>query len=138
MKDKDSETYLKKLVRKYHLQLLLLFGSQAEGTQHKRSDFDIAYSASKDLDLMEEAQLIVVLAPVVKSENIDLVNIKTAPPLLLHAIFQNPKILYANDSYVFPNLRAYAFKRYVEARPLLRIRSERLKEIIVDRKPYDI
>ena len=134
----DGVAYLKKLVRKYHLQLLLLFGSQAEGTQHPRSDVDIAYYSKKDLDLMDEAHMIVDLAPVVKSEQIDLVNMKTAPPLLLQAIFKNPQLLYAKDTYLFSNLSAYAFKRYVEAKPLLTMRSERLKEIIVDHKPYDI
>lgn len=124
----DYAQRLKKIIRKYRLQLLLLFGSQAEGSPHKRSDFDIAYYARKDLDLMDEARMIVDLAPMVKSENIDLVNMKKAPPLLLYAIFLHPKILYAKDMFLFYNMQSYAFKKYVEARPLFEETSRRLKE----------
>lgn len=119
---------IKTFARRYGIQLLLLFGSWADGTAHTASDFDIAYYSEEDLDLMAEARMIVELAPFVKSEDIDLVNMKKAPPLLLYAIFLKPKILYMKDSLLFYNLRTYAFKKYVEAKPLFDEVSRRLRE----------
>lgn len=134
----ERENYLRKLAKIYRLQLLLLFGSQAEGGQHARSDFDVAYYSRQDLDLLEEAQLAVDLVSVVKSEAVDLVNMKKAPPLLLYAIFISPKILYAKDMFFFYAMQAYALKKYAEAKPLFALRSKRLQDIIVNHKAYDI
>lgn len=122
-----KQALTKNIAEKYSLELLLLFGSRAEGTENPKSDFDVAYLSQKDLDLEKESRLIIELAPVFKSENIDLVNIKNASPLLFFAIFQKCRILYEKDSSVFPRLRAYSFKKYVETKPLYAEKFRRLK-----------
>lgn len=127
--DKKAEKLVKQNAEKYSLKLLLLFGSRATGKNYATSDFDVAYLSNKDLDLMEEARLMLDLSPVFKSEDIDLVNLKKAPPLLYYAVFQDCQVLYEKDPLIFPNLRAYAFKRYVEeAKPLAEARWERLQK----------
>ena len=123
-----KKDHIDKIAKKYKLKLLLLFGSRADGSFYKSSDFDIAYYSEKDLSLMDEARMIVDLAPFIKSEDIDLVNMKKAPPLLLYAIFLKPKILYVKVPFLFYNLRTYAFKKYVEAKPLFNEVSYRLSE----------
>lgn len=122
----DSEI-IKNLVKKYDLKLLLLFGSRADDTYHEKSDFDIAYLSSRNLNLNDESQLIVDLAPLFKSEQIDLVNLKTAPPLLYYAIFQKPKILHEGAPLLFASLRVYAFKKYIEAKPLYQEKARRVQ-----------
>ena len=126
----DSHKTIQKIAKKYALGLLLLFGSRAAGTTHDKSDFDIAYLSRKNLTLQMEANLINDLTPVFKSESIDLVNLKMANPLLFYAIFQNSQILYAKDNLIFPRQRAYAFKQYVETKPLYEMKFKRLKEKI--------
>lgn len=130
---KDKEK-LQKIAQKYGLKLLLLFGSRASRTKkkflHGESDFDVAYLAKKDLDLMDEAKLICDLMPIFKSEKIDLVNIKKALPLLFYSIFQNCQILYADNPLLFYYLRSYAFKKYIETKPLYKKRSNRLNALI--------
>ncbi len=118
---------IKKSASKYRLKLLLLFGSRVDGTASPESDFDVAYLASRDLDLNREARLIVELAPVFRSENIDLVNLKKAPPLLFYAITARCRVIYEKDPLMFPTMRAYAFKKYVETRPLREMEYQRLK-----------
>ena len=81
----DIETIqpkIKELAGKYHLSLVLLFGSRATGKIHARSDFDVAYLSEKPLDLMDEARMLCDLMPIFRSDKIDLVNLKKAPPLL--------------------------------------------------------
>ena len=56
---RKQKQQIRKIAQKYDLELILLFGSRVEGKIHKESDFDVAYSSSRDLGLMEEAQLIV-------------------------------------------------------------------------------
>ncbi|MBI4333736.1 MAG: nucleotidyltransferase domain-containing protein [Chloroflexi bacterium] len=121
---------IQKIARKYKLRLLLLFGSRAEGESHSESDFDVAYLANRDLNLEQEARLIIELAPVFKSENIDLVNLRRAPPLLFYAIMNKCQVMYEKDPLIFATMRAYSFKKYVETKPLYELKFQRLRDKI--------
>ncbi len=108
----------------------MLFGSKASGGTHKESDFDIAYLSKKDLNLKEESKLISELMPVFQSENIDLVNLKKAPPLLFYAIFKDAQVFYERRPLLFASLRAYAFKKYIETKSLYEEKFKRLQKKI--------
>ena len=127
MLDIKLENLVNKITQKYGLELILLFGSKADGATHKESDFDVAYLSKKNLTLEDEARLIIELAPVFGSENIDLVNLKKTPPLLFYAIFDKCQVLHAVNPLIFPSLRAYAFKKYVETKPLYEEKFRRLQ-----------
>ncbi len=126
----SKENLIAKIAKKYSLELILLFGSQASKESYKGSDFDIAYLSKRDLNLEEESKLIIELAPIFKSENVDLVNLKKAPPLLFYAIFKNCQTVYEREPLIFPSLRAYAFKKYVETKPLYEEKFRRVQEAI--------
>lgn len=127
MNDKQNKI-IEKIAQKYSLELILLFGSRAEGKAHKKSDFDVAYSSEKKLTLEEESQMIVDLFPIFESENIDLVNLEKAPPLLFYAVFKDAKVIYEKMPSTFSSLRAYAFKKYVETKPLYNEKFSRLEK----------
>ena len=127
MLDIKLENLVNKITQKYGLELILLFGSKVDSTAHKESDFDVAYLSKKNLTLEDEARLIIELAPVFGSENIDLVNLKKASPLLFYAIFDKCQVLHAANPLIFPSLRAYAFKKYVETKPLYEEKFRRLQ-----------
>jgi len=120
----------RKIAQKYGLELILLFGSQASGKTYKGSDFDVAYLSKKELSLEKEAELIVELAPIFGSENIDLVNLRKTPPLLFYAIFKDCKVLFEATPLLFDNLRAYSFKKYIETKVLYEEKFRRLQERI--------
>lgn len=119
------------IAKKYSLRLLLLFGSQVTGKTHKESDFDVAYLSEKELHIEDEGRLILDLMPILNISDerlINLVNIKRASPLLFYAMTSSCKLLFAENPLVFPTLRAYAFKKYIETQPLYKLREERLRE----------
>lgn len=126
----NKKELLGKIAQKYSLELVLLFGSRAQKKNHRESDFDIAYLSKKDLNLKEESKLIVELAPIFQSENIDLVNLRKAPPLLFYAIAKDCKALYERSPLSFANLRAYSFKKYIETKSLYEEKFKRLEERI--------
>lgn len=129
--EKINQKLIKEIAQHYSLRLLLLFGSQVEGKKlHSESDFDVAYLSAKKLDLRQEARMMTELAPVFRSENTDLVNLKNASPLLFYAVFKKCKVLYQENDLIFPSYRAYAFKKYVEAKPLYELKFNQLKEKI--------
>ncbi|PIP23414.1 MAG: nucleotidyltransferase domain-containing protein [Candidatus Nealsonbacteria bacterium CG_4_10_14_0_2_um_filter_38_17] len=121
---------IERIAQKYDLELILLFGSRASGKNYKGSDFDIAYLAKKDLDLNKEARLIIDISPVFKSENIDLLNLRKAPPLLLYAVTKDCQVIYERNELIFSTIRAYAFKKYVETKYLYEEKFKKLREKI--------
>lgn len=116
------------MAQKHGLSLILLFGSRIQGKIHKESDFDVAYLAEKELDLMAEARLILDLSSIFKSENIDLVNLRKAPPLLLFAITKTARIVFEKEPLLFAALGAYAFHKYIETKPFYEDKFRRLEE----------
>lgn len=125
-----KEKYIKKLAQEYSLELLLLFGSRVSGQIHKESDYDIAYLSKRKFDLEEEGKLIIKLLPVIGEQDerlINLVNIKKTSPLLLYAITSNAQILFEKEPAIFSSLRAYAFKKYIETKPLYEEKAKRLQ-----------
>lgn len=127
--DVTKEKLMQEVAQKYDLRLVLLFGSRVEGKQlHKESDFDVAYLSKRKLDLMEEARMMTEMAPYFHSDNIDLVNLKNAPPLLYYAVFDKCQVLFAEDELIFPRLRIYAFRKFVEMQPIYELQHQRLRE----------
>jgi predicted nucleotidyltransferase len=109
---------IESIARQYGIDLLVLFGSHATGRAHAKSDVDLAYQSHPPLSLRDEARLILDLSPVFKTEYIDIVNIAAAPPLLRYAIFKDGVPLFEGVESAFASYGAYAFKQYIEAKPL--------------------
>ena len=115
---------------RYRLQLVLLFGSQSEGRVHKESDVDIAYLPEESLGFEDEYHLNYEFTNIFRTDKVDTVDLKKAPPLLLYAVFQHPLVLFQKNDLVFPNYQVYAFKKYVETKPLYEEKYRRLQEKI--------
>jgi len=129
----EQENHIEDLARKYSLELLLLFGSQVTGETHKESDYDIAYLSSDSLDLDNEGRLINNLMSIVGAEDerkVNLINIKKANPFLLYAITKKCRVLYEREPTTFAALRALAFKKYVEMKPIYEERTQRTRRKI--------
>lgn len=127
--NKTQKQSLIKTAKKYGLNFILLFGSQAHGRIRLESDLDIAYSPQKDLDFRNEYSLANELKKIFQSKKkIDLVNVHNAPPLLLHRIAFGTQVLAEPIAHSFASFQMYAFKIYVEAKPLFRLRDEFIKK----------
>lgn len=127
--DNKKEKLMRDIAQKYDLRLVLLFGSRVDGKHlRKESDFDVAYLNKRKLDLMEEARMVTEMTPYFHSENIDLVNLKNASPLLCYVVFDKCRVLYQEDELLFPTLRVYAFRKFVEMRPIYELKHQRIRE----------
>ena len=112
---------IQEIAKKYSLKLILLFGSRVDGKIHKESDFDVAYLSNKKLSYDDENRLNVDFTGIFKHERdrVDTVDMRKVSPLMLFGIFRKCQVLYAEDNFVFPVYRAYAFKKYMEIKPFL-------------------
>lgn len=121
---------VRELAQKYGLSLVVLFGSRATGKTHKRSDTDVAVRGERPIDLSELCALSVELPEAVRSPRVDVVDMRTAPPLLMREIARDGIVLYEKDPTEFARFQMYAFKRYVEARPLFEMRRTFIKKFL--------
>jgi len=129
MTNTEKEEKFKEEVKKLGIDLVLLFGSRADGTNRKNSDFDIAYKSKEPLELMGNKGVLNLFINYIGSDNLHVLDLRTIKPLTLYEIMRNCKILYAENMMDFYNLRAYAFRRFEdEAKPLYKIIFERFKK----------
>lgn len=121
---------VKNLAQDFGLSLVILFGSQATGKTHKKSDIDIAFLSDKKMGLYDIAKMQIEFEQTLKVGKIELVDLRNAPPLLLKEIAKNSALLYERDVFAFSHFKIYAFKRYMEAKKLLTLRATALDRFI--------
>ncbi|MDP3014055.1 MAG: nucleotidyltransferase domain-containing protein [Candidatus Subteraquimicrobiales bacterium] len=124
------------LAEKYNLKLVVLFGSRVSGRVHKESDFDVAYLSWKELSLSEESGFMFGLMPILKIRDerlVNIVDIKTAGPLMLYSITQKGILLFEHETSSFLKLKLYAWKNFIDSQLFrnnyFRIVKERVAQI---------
>lgn len=111
---------LTRLCPQYGVILLYAYGSRVRGDIHQGSDLDLAHQSQRLLGFLSQYELQTKLARVfgIDDGKIDLVNIETAPPLLLHFIATEGEKVFgaarADDAFY-----RRALKRHLDAKPLL-------------------
>jgi predicted nucleotidyltransferase len=109
---------LAEIARRHRLELVVLFGSQARGRSHAGSDTDLAICRRDlPLDFDERLDLDAELGAAL-GRDVDLVDLRSADPLLLHQVFLAPRLLFGAP-HAFERERLRAFHRYVDYRPFL-------------------
>ena len=117
--EKKQKQKIDEIAGKYHLKLVLLFGSRATGKIHKESDFDVAYLPAKNLSYDDEIDINLQFTNIFRHDRVDTVDMRKAAPLLLFGIFRECQVLFEENNLIFPTYRAYAYKKYIEAKPIL-------------------
>ncbi len=106
---------IRKIGKKFDLELIMLFGSRANGRFRKDSDYDIAIISKKKISLKNELKIISALAEVF-GEKIDLSIANHANPLLLFNISKNAIFLFGSKQDFF-KFKLRAFHAYNDYQP---------------------
>ena len=112
------------------LELVVLFGSMAKGRQGPRSDVDVAVRCTGDADL---DRLYVALAPRLRSDRLDLVDVRRASPLLMMEIARSGRVLYEKHPGAFREFQSLASRRYCDTAKLRRAQ-KRAIELFLERQ----
>jgi predicted nucleotidyltransferase len=123
MKDFDSQK-IKEFAEKHGLSMVVLFGSRARNETHAGSDTDIAIFAEKRKSIREISEMQMEFSEMFQIKNVELVDLSGQAPLFLKQVSDDGKVLYEQKSGIFDEFQIYAFKRYVEAKPLFAMRRE--------------
>ena len=113
------EISIDNIVKKYDLELLVIFGSYGTDRYRKDSDIDIAYISKTNLSPKDDFALLNDLIRHFRKAEVDLVNFKKANVLLKYEIITKvTKVLYGNDE-VLEHVKLYTIKRFQEMKPFL-------------------
>jgi uncharacterized protein len=110
------------------IKLVILFGSQANGTAGKASDTDIAVLAERPLKLEERSSIEKEYADrfSISEDMIDLVDLSTASPILCYQVAQSGKLLHGTEEE-FLRFKILAWKKYLNTEIFRRIRQQSLE-----------
>lgn len=97
------------------IQLVLLFGSVATGKMHKRSDIDLAFLFDKPVDILTLTNKVIRL---LHADNIDVIDLRHASPLLKFSIVKNSRLIYEKEQGIFNEFYSLAFRRYIDTKKM--------------------
>ena len=102
---------------------LYCFGSYADGRVGPLSDVDLAVlldrEVPRDQYFSKRLSLHALAAHLLRTDEIDLVILNSAPPLLVHRVVKGGKLLYQRDPAKRIAFEVQAIRRYLDFAPVL-------------------
>lgn len=126
----DATKGIEEIAKQYGLKLVVLFGSRARGDATQKSDYDIGLYGNRVLTEEEMVALQNEFSSLLKTDAIDLVDIKRASPLLKVKVFEAFEVLYEDDPFLKHQLSLSAEAELEECKDLYEMRAERLREFV--------
>lgn len=112
------------------LQLILLFGSVVTGTMHTQSDIDIAFLFDEPADILALTNRVIRL---LHTDNVDVVDLRRANPLLKFAAVKSGLLLYEKEPGLFNEFYSLAFRRYVDTKKLRNAQAVSIRQFLKSR-----
>jgi len=112
------------------LQLVLLFGSAAAGTAHRKSDIDLGFLFEKPADLVALTNRVIRL---LHTDRVDVVDLRKTGPLLNFSVAKKGRLFYESSKGVYNEFCSLAFRRYVDSKKMRDRRAEVIQRFLEDR-----
>lgn len=119
------------VAERHGLRLVVAFGSRVTEKDHPGSDLDLAVlpSSGAEVPISTLSGLIADLAGIFPDDRVDVSLIHHADPLFLKKIFETGVLLHGDEAE-FRRYRVYAFRRYSEYLPYLRIEDAATRRLV--------
>lgn len=116
---------LERLFAARPVRVAYLFGSQVTGRTHEESDVDVAVlldaSLTPDERFRQRLDLVGELAELFGTDNVDVVILNEAPPLLAFEVLRGGVLLFERDRRERIEFQVRTMKEYEDTEPLRRI-----------------
>lgn len=108
---------------KQEINVVILFGSLAMDKVTPLSDVDLAILYNKNLDLKNlnklHNQVLEIITDLLETDDIDLINLNTAPLTMQYGAIKQSKILLLNNRAEYIDFWEQTVKYYLDFKPLL-------------------
>ncbi len=128
----DSRTALAEYFRTQpHVAAAFIFGSQARGTSSPGSDLDIAIlpKPGAPQDHLRALQYTNDLMNLLHRQDVDVVMLDRAPPLLLHRVARDGEVIFATSNTVVAEFVIHAVQQFEDTRPLRELQAKQASRI---------
>lgn len=112
------------------LQIVLLFGSVAQGRIHKESDIDLAFLFEGPVDILALTNRVTQR---LGCDRIDVVDLRRASPLLKFSAARDGRLLYESSPGLFNAFCSLAFRMYSDTKKLRDAREKTVKDFLEKR-----
>ncbi len=119
------KTKIAKIAEKYGLDFVVLFGSQATGRTHPKSDVDIGVISHSKFDILP---LMTDMDKILGRDDVTVVDLSRASPTLMRAIVAEGKLLYEREEAMFLKWKYYAIRVWMDTDWLRALGRKRLIE----------
>ena len=110
----------RQLAKKFHLDLVVIFGSHASGKLWKHSDLDIAVMGKNPLEPEQWDSAMIQIMRLSKCNKVDLIDLKRQRGVLLNfQIMTKGKCLYEYQKGFFREKQMEAIWKYWDFKPML-------------------
>lgn len=127
----DQLSRVHEIADHFSLDLVILFGSRSTDRVHNDSDTDIAVKARRTITLEEKLEIGAALDQVFPE--VDLCDLRAAPPLLAVAVANDGQLLFERKALSFEQFKIFARNQYIEFKPffdqLRKNNAERIKRL---------
>ena len=121
-----------KIARKHHLSLMIIFGSQAQGKIHPKSDIDIAVLPAKtikDVSMKIYSDFLGDMGKIFPGAKVDIALIPLADPFLLDNIAKSGQLLFGKK-IDFVKFQLRAFNRFQDYLPYFKLEEKSVHSLI--------
>lgn len=114
---------IQKVFKKHKVIFAYLFGSQAKNTAGPLSDIDIAVYLNEKIDRARwfdvRMKLLGEISDILKIDDIDVVILNDAPPLISHRILSEGRLIFCQDKKIQLSYEVKAVLKYLDWKPFL-------------------
>ena len=93
----------------------------------KKSDIDLAFLFDKPVDILALTNRVIRL---LHTDDVDVVDLKCASPLLKFSAVKNGKLLYERERGMFNEFYSLAFRMYVDTKKLRDAQATAIKQFL--------
>lgn len=112
------------------LRFVVLFGSSVTGKMHRHSDIDLAFFFDREMDILALTNNVIRL---LHTDNVDVIDLKHATPLLRFSVVKNGRLLYERLQGEFNSFSSLTFRRYVDTKKLRDMQATSIKHFLETR-----
>lgn len=127
---KDIKQGLAKLIEERRPRLVVLFGSLAEGKMREESDIDLGFLFDGPVDAVELTNEVTVA---LRTDNIDVVDLRRASPLLRYEAARKGEVLYQREPGEFRQFYSLSYRMYVDTKKLRDAQGVGIRRFLVAR-----